>query len=170
MKAWRFYALGDMRLDEIPYPVPKPGWVTLKIRVVQPSVTEAIRARGGSTAGIDYIKKVIAEQAPVQLFGHELCADVVELGEGVTSVKVGDRVTARSRIPCHQCELCLAGLEDRCRKGPSIGQQLPGGFAECLAVPAEAVAVVPKELTDNEAACMQPLAGCVADVRVANTG
>jgi threonine dehydrogenase-like Zn-dependent dehydrogenase len=168
MKAWRFYALNDMRLDEIPYPAPKPSWVTLKVRVVQPSVTEAIRAKGGNTAGIENIKKAIAEQAPIQLFGHELCGDVVELGGGVTSLKIGDRVTARSRMPCHKCELCLAGLEERCRKGPTIGQHMPGAFAEYVTVPAEAVALVPPELSDNEAACMQPLSGCVADVKIAS--
>ncbi len=166
MKAWRFYALGEMRLDEIPYPAPKPGWVTLRTRTVQPSVTEAIRAKGGDTAGIENIRRRIAEEAPIQLFGHELCADVVELGEGVTSLKVGDRVTARSRMPCHQCERCLSGHEDKCRKGPTIGQHMPGAFAEYVAVPAEAVAVVPPELSDNEAACMQPLSGCVADVNI----
>lgn len=157
-----------MRLDDIPYPKPKPGWVTLKTRVVQPSVTEAIRAKGGDTAGIENIRRRIAEEAPVQLFGHELCGDVVELGEGASSFKVGDRVTARSRMPCHKCERCLSGHEHMCRKGPTIGQHMPGAFAEYVSVPAEAVAVVPPEVTDSEAACMQPLSGCVADVRIGN--
>ncbi|MHB1162759.1 MAG: zinc-dependent alcohol dehydrogenase [Chloroflexota bacterium] len=164
MKAWRFYALGEMRLDDIPYPAPKPGWVTLKTRVVQPSVTEAIRAKGGPTAGADYIRKVIQEKAPVQLFGHEFTAEVVELGEGVTSLKVGERVSGRSRMPCHQCELCRAGFEDRCRKGPVIGQQIPGALCEYLALPAEALAVLPPEVSDGEGACMQPLAGCMSDI------
>lgn len=164
MKAWRFYALNEMRLDDIPRPTPKPGWVILKTRVVQPSVTEAIRAKGGHTAGSDYIRRAIEERAPVQLLGHEFCAEVVELGDGVTSLKVGDRVSARSRIPCHQCELCRAGFEDRCRKGPVIGQQIPGALSEYLALPAEALAVLPSSVSDCEGACMQPLAGCVADV------
>lgn len=164
MKAWRFYALSDMRLDEIPYPAPRPGWVTLKTRVVQPSVTEAIRAKGGPTAGADFIRKAIQEKAPVQLFGHEFCADVVELGQGVTSLKIGDRVAGRSRIPCHHCGLCRAGFEDRCRKGPVIGQQIPGGLCEYFTLPAEALAVLPPEVSDNQGATLQPLAGCVADI------
>lgn len=164
MKAWRFYALGDMRLDEIPIPSPQPGWVLLKTRVVQPSVTEAIRSRGGPTLGADFIKKLIEEKAPVQLFGHEFCAEVVDLGEGVTTLKVGDRVSARSKIPCHECELCRAGYEDRCRKGPTIGQQIPGAFCEYLTLPAEALAVVPPSISDNEAAALQPLSSCVADI------
>jgi threonine dehydrogenase-like Zn-dependent dehydrogenase len=113
MKAGRFYALGDMRLDDVPYPGhPKPGWVTLKVRVVQPSITGAVRARGGPTMDGDFIKKMIEEHAPIQLLGHEFTAEVVELGEGVMSLKAGDREAARSKIPCYQCALCKAGLED----------------------------------------------------------
>jgi threonine dehydrogenase-like Zn-dependent dehydrogenase len=165
MKAWRFYALGDMRLDELPYPGnPKPGWVTMKVKVVQPSVTEAIRARGGPTMDADLIKKRIEEEAPVQLLGHEFTAEVVELGKGVVSVKVGDRVAARSKIPCYQCALCKAGLHDRCRKGPSIGRHMPGAFAEYLTVPAEALTVLPPAVSDSEGACMQSLGSSMADV------
>ena len=40
MKAWRVYGLGDMRLDEIPHPTVRPGWVVVKTRMVQPSITE----------------------------------------------------------------------------------------------------------------------------------
>jgi len=165
MKAWRFYAVGDMRLDDVPYPGnPKPGWVTLKVRVVQPSITEAVRARGGPTMDGDFIKKMIEEHAPIQLLGHEFTAEVVELGEGITSLRVGDRVAARSKIPCYQCALCKAGLQDRCRKGPSIGRQIPGAFAEYLAVPAEAVTVLPPAVSDSEGACMQSLGSSMADV------
>ena len=41
MKAWRFYAFGDMRLDELPMPVVRPGHVLAQILCIQPSVTEA---------------------------------------------------------------------------------------------------------------------------------
>lgn len=78
IKAWRFYALGDTRLDDVPYPGdPKPGWVTLKVRVVQPSITEAVRARGGPTMDGDFIKKMIEDNAPIQLLGHEFTAEMV---------------------------------------------------------------------------------------------
>ncbi len=164
MKAWRVYSLGDMRLDDVPYPEPPAGWVTLKTRVVQASVTEAIRAKGGPTMGSDAIRRIVEQRAPVQLFGHEFCAEVVELGEGVTSMKVGDRVSARSRIPCHRCELCTAGFADRCRKGPLIGTQIPGALSEYLTIPAEALVVLPPTVNDSEGACVQPLSSCVADV------
>jgi hypothetical protein len=46
VKAWRFYAFGDMRLDDVPEPVCKPGHVVAEPLCVQPSVTEAQLAFG----------------------------------------------------------------------------------------------------------------------------
>ncbi|MBI2909182.1 MAG: alcohol dehydrogenase catalytic domain-containing protein [Chloroflexi bacterium] len=168
MKQWRFYALGDMRLDDVPMPECKPGWVILKTRVVQPSVTEAQRAVGMPISGTETVKRLIAEKAPVPLFGHEFCAEVVELGEGVTRVKVGDRVACRARVPCHECDICRAGFPDLCRKGPNIGRQIPGCFAEYTTIPAEVLAVLPDSVSDNEGACIQPLTGAVSNVSAAH--
>ena len=49
MKAWRVYGVGDMRLDEIPRPVVKPGWALVKTRMVQPSITEVQALQGLSS-------------------------------------------------------------------------------------------------------------------------
>jgi threonine dehydrogenase-like Zn-dependent dehydrogenase len=168
MKAWRFHGIGDMRLDEVSDPKVQPGGVVIKITVTQPSVTEVIRARGGETLGADYVRKAIAEQAPVQLLGHEFAGEVVEVGAGVSSLKVGDRVASgRSRMPCYKCELCLTGGSDYCRKGPSVGRQLPGCFAEYVSLPAEVFVRLPAEVTDSEGACIQALTGCVDAVHTA---
>src|SRR5512136_459450 len=138
MRAWRFHGTNDMRLDEVPDPEVQPGGLLVKVTVTQPSVTEVIRARGEETLESDYIRKAIAERAPVQLLGHEFAGEVVEVGEGVTGYQTGDRVASgRSRLPCYRCELCLSGLSDYCRKGPSVGRQLPGCFAEYVSLPAE---------------------------------
>ena len=168
MKAWRFYGIGDMRLDDIPVPSPKPGWVLLKARTMQPSVTEAIRAKGGATAASDLIRKRIAEEAPVQLFGHEYCAEVVEVGEGVTNVKVGDRVAGRTNIPCGECSWCLSGMKYRCRSGWTVGRQISAAMAEFFVLPADVLSVLPDTVSDSEGACIQPLSGCVTSIAVAD--
>jgi len=116
MKAWRVHNIGDMRLEDESMPEAKPGWVVAKVRVVQGSVTEAQMALASTTSRS---QQIIKERAPVRLFGHEICVQVVEVGEGVTNLKAGDRVASRSRMPCHQCNLCLAGHPEWCRKGPT---------------------------------------------------
>ena len=94
MKAWRFYGFNDMRLDEVPTPVCKPDHVIAEVLCVQPSVTEAQLARGIQTLAYERIKARLETEAPVQLFGHEFCARIVETGKGVSRFCVGDRVAA----------------------------------------------------------------------------
>ena len=83
MKAWRFYAFGDMRLDEVPDPEVKPGWAVCKVRRVQPSITDVQRSLGIGTINSALLREMLEKYAPVQLLGHEMSAEVVEVGEGV---------------------------------------------------------------------------------------
>ena len=92
MKAWRFYAFGDMRLDDIADPVCIANHVVVEPLCVQPSVTEAQLAFGIPTLAYDRVKHRLEKEAPLQLFGHEFCARIVEVGQGVTGFHVGDRV------------------------------------------------------------------------------
>ena len=168
MKAWRFYGFNDMRLDEVPLPVPKPGHVVAKIVCIQPSVTEAQLACGIPTLAFDQIKRRLETEAPVQLFGHEFCARIVETGEGVSKFRPGDRVAARAKLPCGNCPLCLSQRADLCRKGPIIGFQLPGCFSELASIPEIALVKLDDRISDNEGACLQSLSDSIAAVETAN--
>ena len=167
MKAWRFHGFGDMRLDDVPEPVCRPGHVIAEPLCVQPSVTEAQLAFGIPTLAYEAIKRRLETEAPVQLFGHEFCARVVEVGEGVTRVRPGDRVAARAKLPCGSCTFCLEGKNHLCRKGPIIGFQLPGFFAERALLPEIALVRVDDRISDSEAACLQSLSDSVAAVETA---
>ncbi len=168
MKAWRFYGFGDLRLDDVPTPELKPRHVLAQVLVVQPSVTEAQLAAGIPTLAYEKIKKRLETEAPVQLFGHEFCVRIVEVGPGVTRFRVGDRVAARAKLPCESCPLCDSGRGHLCRKGPIIGFQLPGCFAEYAVLPEIALTHVDERISDNEAACLQSLSDSVASVETAN--
>jgi len=167
VKAWRFYGFGDMRLDDVPEPVCRPGHVLAEPLCVQPSVTEAQLAFGIPTLAYEAIKRRLDTEAPVQLFGHEFCARVVEIGAGVTRVKPGDRVAARAKLPCGSCPFCLEGKNHLCRKGPIIGFQLPGCFAERALLPEIALVRVDDRISDSEAACLQSLSDSIAAVETA---
>jgi len=167
MKAWRFYGFGDMRLDDIPLPALPPRHVRVQVLVVQPSVTEAQLAAGIRTLAYDRIKLRLETEAPVPLFGHEFCVRIVEVGEGVQHFRVGDRVAARAKLPCETCPLCTSGRGHLCRKGPIIGFQLPGCFAEYGILPEIALTLVDDRISDNEAACLQSLSDSVAAVETA---
>ena len=157
MKAWRFYGYNDMRLDEIPTPPLTLGHVLVKILCIQPSVTEAQLACGIPTLASETIKRRLETEAPVQLFGHELCGEIVELGEGVKGFKPGERVAARAKLPCGKCPMCLADRTTLCRKGPVIGFQLPGCFSEFALLPGISLVKVADNISDSEGACLQSL-------------
>lgn len=167
MKAWRFYAFNDLRLDDVPVPDCPPGHVLVEPVCVQPSVTEAQLAFGIPTLAYDRIKRRLETDAPLQLFGHEFCARVVNLGAGVTRVRVGDRVAARAKLPCRTCSLCLAERSFLCRKGPVIGFDVPGCFSELAVLPEIALVKVDDRISDSEAACLQSLSDSVAAVETA---
>lgn len=164
MKAWRMYGIGDMRLDDIPVPEVKAGWVLIKVRMLQPSITEVEHLHGHALGGGIDLKKTLEEKGPLQMFGHEFCGEVVEVGEGVSNVAVGDRVFFWRRVPCYDCALCLAGHEELCCKGPLMGLHIPGSLAEYVVLPAGSIARVPNSITDSEATAMQPLVGVVSTV------
>ncbi len=167
MKAWRFHAFGDMRLDDIPEPACGAGHVIVEPICVQPSVTEAQLAQGIPTLAYDRVKRRLEAEAPLQLFGHEFCARVLEVGPGVSRVKAGDRVAARAKLPCGECRMCLSERSALCRKGPVIGFDLPGCFAERARIPECALTLVDDRISDGEAACLQSLSDSVAAVETA---
>lgn len=154
-------------MDDVPVPELRPGHVLCQILCVQPSVTEAQLAFGVPTLAYEQIKRRLETEAPVQLFGHEYCARVVEVGAGVTRFRPGDRIAARAKLPCQDCPLCQEGRGQLCRKGPIIGFQLPGCFAEYAVLPELALTLVDDRISDSEAACLQSLSDSVAAVETA---
>ena len=168
MRAWRFYGFGDMRLDTIPKPELRPRHVLVEPLCVQPSVTEAQLAFGIPTLAYDRVKRRLETEAPIQLFGHEFCARILEIGPGVTRFQIGDRVAARAKLPCEVCPQCLSERSYLCRKGPVIGFDLPGCFSDVASLPEIALVKVDDKISNSEAACLQSLSDSVAAVETAD--
>jgi threonine dehydrogenase-like Zn-dependent dehydrogenase len=167
MKAWRFYHFNDVRLDDVPEPACGPKQVIVEPLCVQPSVTEAQLAKGIPTLAFERVKRRLETEAPIQLFGHEFCARILEVGRDVKGFKVGERVAARAKLPCGSCSLCSSERSDWCRAGPVIGFDLPGCFSERAVLPAIALVKVDDRISDSEAACLQSLSDSVAAVETA---
>ncbi len=166
MKAWRFHGFNDMRLDDVPEPVLTIGHVLVEPLCVQPSVTEAQLAKGIPTLAYDRIKRRFETEAPIQLFGHEFCARVLQ-SHPASRFQPGDRVAARAKLPCGSCALCEAERSELCRRGPVIGFDLPGCFSEIASLPEIALVKVDDRISDSEAACLQSLSDSVAAVETA---
>jgi L-iditol 2-dehydrogenase len=154
MPAAVFYAPQDLRLEQVDVPSAGPGEAVIRVRAAGICGTDVRIMKGG--------KKVAA---PI-IIGHELAGDVAEVGEGVTAVKAGDRVTVEPVIPCGHCVLCQKGRANICLTRPTIGYEYDGAFANYVRVPATAVRAgnivkLPDGMSFEEAAIAEPLAACV---------
>ncbi|CAI8758674.1 zinc-binding dehydrogenase [Priestia megaterium] len=100
-------------------------------------------------------------QTPVVL-GHEFSGIVVEVGEAVTKVKVGDKVTSETTfVTCGECDYCLEKDYNLCAHRKGIGTQINGSFAEYVISREESVHVLPAAVDLKAAALTEPLACCV---------
>ena len=72
---------------------------------------------------------------PPMIFGHECAGDVVQVGELVRRIEVGDYISAETHIPCGHCFQCLTGKQHICQNLKILGVDTNGCFAEYVAVP-----------------------------------
>jgi alcohol dehydrogenase len=87
--------------------------------------------------------------------GHEIAGTIAELGVGVDDFAVGDRVAVGwFGGNCNHCIPCRKGMSIHCENLKVPSWQYPGGYAESVTVPANALARIPRELSFAEAAPM----------------
>ncbi|MCK9871083.1 zinc-dependent dehydrogenase [Nocardiopsis dassonvillei] len=160
----RFYAPGDIRLEQAPEPTAGPG--QLKIAVVNCSTcgTDVKISRHGH----HHIR-------PPRVIGHEIAGRIVEVGEGVTGWAEGDRVQVIAAIPCGTCVECSDGRFTVCSRQESMGYHYDGGFAEYMIIPESVLAVdgvnrVPDNIDLAEASVAEPLACVLNGQEIAGVG
>lgn len=101
--------------------------------------------------------------------GHEAGGQVIEIGPGVTRVKVGDRIAIEPAMPCFECDQCKEGRHHTCRKLKFLGcpGQADGCLSEYIVMPETSCFPTPQEMTYEQAAISEPLAIGVYAVRLA---
>lgn len=105
---------------------------------------------------------------PPVILGHELCGEIqndIIARDGMT-IKAGSRVAICPLIPCLNCPYCKIGNYNLCIKLREIGSTSDGGFAQYVTIPEQLIRMgglvpVPDNLTDEEAALLEPLACCL---------
>jgi len=88
--------------------------------------------------------------------GHEFFGEIVELGSEVKGLKKGQRVSGEGHITCGFCRNCRAGKQHLCRNTEGVGVNRPGCFGEFLSLPATNVVVLPDNISEDEAAILDP--------------
>jgi 2-desacetyl-2-hydroxyethyl bacteriochlorophyllide A dehydrogenase len=156
MKAAVIYQPGDIKVIEREIPEPKAGEVLIRIKAC-------------GVCGTDHSLFVGAFPAsfPV-IIGHEFAGDVVALGEGVSTLHVGDRVTVDPNRVCHKCDYCRMGKEHLCANRLSMGVEIDGGDAEYCVMTESNVYRIPDHVTYEQAAFCEPLACAVHGMDLAH--
>jgi len=123
LKAGVLYANEDIRYEDYPKPKVEAGEVLVKVV-----------ATGICGSDVPRVLQNGAHYYPIVL-GHEFSGDVVEVGEGVTSVKAGDRVAGAPLMPCMTCDDCKKGNYSQCKFYSFIGSRVQGSFAQYVKLP-----------------------------------
>ncbi len=126
-----------------------------------------IRVRASALCGSDlHIFKGKHPSVPLPAtIGHEFSGDVEAVGEAVTGVKVGDRVTVEPCVSCGVCEACRRGAYGSCDQLLFVYRQGDGAMADYVTVKASCVFPLPEALSYEAGALMEPLAVAVHAVR-----
>lgn len=94
--------------------------------------------------------------------GHEVSGQIVEVGEYVKDLQVGQRVTIEPQVFCGRCYPCLHGKYNLCEKLKVMGFQTTGTGSEYFAVDSSKVTLLPEGMSFNDGAMIEPLAVTVA--------
>ncbi|MAF38761.1 MAG: alcohol dehydrogenase [Chloroflexi bacterium] len=111
-----------------PEPEAQAGGVKVRVKATALNRLDLYTRAGGR--GLD------REFPPPLILGGDCAGEIVAIGDGVTTLKAGDRVVVNPRISCMQCAACLAGQDDLCRNENFLGSAIDGSYAEFVAVPA----------------------------------
>lgn len=163
MQALRFHAARDLRIEDIPRPAkPGPGQVVLRNRFVGICGTDLHEYSYGPIF-IPTQPHPFTGASGVQVLGHEFGGVIEAVGDGVTSVSVGDRVAVQPLIMPRSGDYYAArGLYHLSDKLALAGLSwIGGGMAEAALLNDYNVERIPDEMSDEEAALVEPTAVAV---------
>lgn len=145
MKAIEITEPGKIRTVQRPKPTPGRGEVLLKVLTVGYCGTDLSTFRGANPL-------VSYPRVP----GHEIAAEIAELGEGVDGWKVGEQVLVFPYTSCGDCASCRADRPNCCQHNQTLGVQREGALAEFAVIPADKL-MRGEGLSARDLALVEPL-------------
>ena len=159
MQALRYHGAKDIRLEDVDEPQVTPGTVKVEVDwcgicgtdvheylagpIIIPTASNPHPLTGGSL--------------PI-VMGHECAGEIVEFGEGVSGLPVGEKVAIEPLFYCRECSACLAGAYNLCPKFGAIGLSGGGGaYARYLVVPAYMIHPLPDAVSTEAGALAEPI-------------
>lgn len=147
MKALILEAPGEnpsLVMREVPTPSPGPQDILLKVASCGLCYHDVAVMRGTLRRGI---KNDL-------ILGHEISGTVVETGNNVNAIHIGDNVVAALTTFCGKCDRCSSGNQYRCHYGQGFGHALDGGFAQYVTLPQSSVIALPEQISLEDASVL----------------
>ena len=158
MKAAVLYANEDIRYGDYKEAVIDPDSVIIKVRAAGICGSDVPRVLYG---GSHYYPNVL---------GHEFSGEIVEIGENVKNLKIGDRTAGAPLIPCMKCDDCQKGRYALCRHYDFIGSRRQGAFAEYVKIPAVNAVKFDDGMSYEQGAFFEPSTVALHGLRANNYG
>lgn len=127
-------------------PKPQKKEVLIKVKTVGICGTD-IHAWGGKQPFFSYPR----------VLGHEICGEIVDVGDEVEAWRVGQQVAVIPYVACHSCSACQSGRDNCCENIAVIGVHRDGGFSEYLCVPQQNI-LLAEGIDPAAAALIEPFA------------
>ncbi|HEX2201912.1 MAG TPA: alcohol dehydrogenase catalytic domain-containing protein [Longimicrobium sp.] len=146
MRAAIFHENGGpevVRVEQVPQPVPGPGEVLVEVKA----------------AALNHLDLWVRRGMPIEttmphVGGSDAAGVVVEVGDGVSEARAGERVVVNPSLWDGTCEWCRRGEEPLCVAYRIFGEHTDGGFCEYVAVPASHAYPIPDAVPFEEAAAL----------------
>ena len=130
-----------LALARVPVPEPGPGEVQIKIHKT---------AICGTDVHIYQWNEWSRQHVHVgQTIGHEYVGEISALGDGVTGLKIGQKVSGEGHITCGHCRNCHTGNIQWCKDTVSVGVDRDGAFAEYLVIPERNLILIDDDLDED---------------------
>jgi NADPH:quinone reductase-like Zn-dependent oxidoreductase len=133
----------DLEVGELLTPRPGRGDVLLRVRAAALNRVDQVIITGYPGLGLSF----------PHVLGADFAGDVAAVGAGVSGFAEGDAVSVYPIVACGQCALCRDGEPNLCERFQYFGMHRPGGYAEYVVVPAQALARLPAGLGYAASAC-----------------
>ncbi len=151
MKAMTWHGGANFTYDDVSDPIASPGFVVVEIDTTGICGTDVHITQG-----------LFPQEAP-KILGHEGSGVIVEVGDGVSRGRIGQRVVMNHTSHCYECWTCRNWNVSRCEVSPMSSN---GFYAEYVALPATAAIEIPETLDLETAALTEPASCCLSGVEM----
>lgn len=148
MRALVYQCPKTMTIENWPVPEPKKGEIRIQSRFV-----------GICGSDVHGFLGITGRRTAPMVMGHEMSGIVSAIGEGVSDIHIGDRVTVQPILNCGECDYCQNDLINICPNREFLGaMSCNGAFAEEFCVPMKNVCKLPDNVSLEVGALIEPFA------------